>query len=110
MRTTIYEFLMKSKELAGCHQTLSARVGSGDETNILPESGPQFSFGVRAQTMQWDHLHVKQMKGLGTRQEDTYSSSSSLLSTLFRSTAVNPDAGSKFTTSRNMGLGVVFWI
>ena len=52
---------------------------------------------------------VKQIKKPGTRQEGTYSSSS-LLSTLFRSSAVNPDAGSKFTTSRNMGLGVVFWI
>ena len=32
MRTASYEFLMKPKESAGCHQTLSARVGSGDET------------------------------------------------------------------------------
>ena len=28
-----YEFLMKPKESAGCHQTLSARVGTGDETS-----------------------------------------------------------------------------
>ena len=32
MHTASYEFLMKPKESAGCHQTLSARVGSGDET------------------------------------------------------------------------------
>ena len=33
MHTASYEFLMKPKESAGCHQTLSAQVGSGDETN-----------------------------------------------------------------------------
>ena len=33
MHTASYEFLMKPKESAGCHQTLSARVGSGDETS-----------------------------------------------------------------------------
>ena len=32
MHTASYEFLMKPKESAGCHKTLSARVGSGDET------------------------------------------------------------------------------
>ena len=32
MHTASYEFLMKPKESAGCHQTLSARVESGDET------------------------------------------------------------------------------
>ena len=32
MHTASYEFLMKPKESAGCHQTLSAQVGSGDET------------------------------------------------------------------------------
>ena len=32
MHTASYEFSMKPKESAGCHQTLSARVGSGDET------------------------------------------------------------------------------
>ena len=42
--------------------------------------------------------------------DTTTHSSSSLLSTLFRSTAVNPAAGSKFMTSRNMGWGVVFCI
>ena len=36
MHTASYEFLMKPKESAGCHQTLSARVGSGDETSIIP--------------------------------------------------------------------------
>ena len=35
MHTASYEFLMKSKESAGCLQTLSTRVGSGDETNRL---------------------------------------------------------------------------
>ena len=33
MHTASYEFLMKPKESAGYHQTLSAWVGSGDETN-----------------------------------------------------------------------------
>ena len=33
MHTASYEFLMKPKESAGCHQTLSAQVGSGDETS-----------------------------------------------------------------------------
>ena len=33
MHTASYEFLIKPKESAGCHQTLSSRVGSGDETN-----------------------------------------------------------------------------
>ena len=33
MHRASYEFLMKPKESAGCHQTLSARVGSGDETS-----------------------------------------------------------------------------
>ena len=33
MHTASYEFLMEPKESAGCHQTLSMRVGSGDETN-----------------------------------------------------------------------------
>ena len=37
MHTTSYEFLMKPKESAGCHQTLSARVGSGDETKCQQE-------------------------------------------------------------------------
>ena len=32
MHTASYEFLMKPKDSAGCHQTLSVRVGSGDET------------------------------------------------------------------------------
>ena len=34
MHTASYEFLMKPKESAGCHQTLSTRVGSGDETTL----------------------------------------------------------------------------
>ena len=34
MHTASYEFLMKPKESAGCHQTLSVRVGSGDETTL----------------------------------------------------------------------------
>ena len=32
MHTVSYEFLMKPKESAGCHQTLSSRVGAGHET------------------------------------------------------------------------------
>ena len=32
MHTVSYEFLMKPEESAGCHQTLSSRVGSGHET------------------------------------------------------------------------------
>ena len=35
MHTASYEFIMKPKESAGCHQTLSAQVGSGDETSIV---------------------------------------------------------------------------
>ena len=37
MHTASYKFLMKPKESAGCHQTLSARVGSGDETTTVAE-------------------------------------------------------------------------
>ena len=37
MHTASYEFLMKPKESAGCHQTLSTRVGSGDETTTSYE-------------------------------------------------------------------------
>ena len=32
MYTASYESLIKPEESAGCHQTLSSRVGSGDET------------------------------------------------------------------------------
>ena len=32
MHTASYEFLMKLEESAGCHQTLSSWVGSGDKT------------------------------------------------------------------------------
>ena len=32
MHTVSYEFLMKPEESAGCHQTLSSRVGAGHET------------------------------------------------------------------------------
>ena len=39
MHTASYEFLMKPKESAGCHQTLSARVGSGDETSGVAKLG-----------------------------------------------------------------------
>ena len=44
MHTASYEFLIKPEESAGCHQTLSARVGSGDETtavSILPSLVPR---------------------------------------------------------------------
>ena len=34
MYTASYEFLIKLKESAGCHQTLSAQVGSGDKTMV----------------------------------------------------------------------------
>ena len=37
MHTTSYEFLMKPKESAGCHQILSSWVGSGDETTLFVE-------------------------------------------------------------------------
>ena len=36
MHTVSYEFLMKPKESAGCHQTLSSLVGSGHETTLHP--------------------------------------------------------------------------
>ena len=36
MHTASYEFLMKPEVSGGCHQTLSVRVGSGDETNFIP--------------------------------------------------------------------------
>ena len=36
MHTVSYEFLMKPEESAGCHQTLSSRVGTGHETNTTP--------------------------------------------------------------------------
>ena len=36
MHTVSYEFFIKPKESARCHQTLSPRVGSGHETNIVP--------------------------------------------------------------------------
>ena len=41
MHTASYEFLMKPKESAGCHQTLSARVGSGDETTVWNDHLPK---------------------------------------------------------------------
>ena len=34
MHTASYELLLKPKESARCHQTLSARVGSGDKTRL----------------------------------------------------------------------------
>ena len=34
MHSASYEFLMKPKESARCHQTLSSQVGSEDETNL----------------------------------------------------------------------------
>jgi len=38
MHTASYEFLMKPKESAGCHQTLSVWVGSGGETTSKADS------------------------------------------------------------------------
>ena len=46
MHTASYEFLMKPKESAGCHQTLSARVGSGDETKAREELRLEFHYQV----------------------------------------------------------------
>ena len=37
MHTASYEFFVKPKESAGCHQILSSWVGSGDETTLLVE-------------------------------------------------------------------------
>ena len=51
MHTASYEFLMKPKESARCHQTLSARVGSGDETSIYEECVSKYSNKTEA------HLH-----------------------------------------------------
>ena len=54
MHTASYEFLMKPKESARCHQTLSARVGSGDETKreqapINPLSPPSLAVRLRSE-------------------------------------------------------------
>ena len=54
MHTASYEFLMKPKESARCHQTLSARVGSGDETKreqapINPLSPPSLAMRLRSE-------------------------------------------------------------
>ena len=38
MHTVSYEFLMKPEESAGCHQTLSSRVGAGHETSSSKDS------------------------------------------------------------------------
>ena len=72
MHTASYEFLMKPKESAKCHQTLSARVGSGDETKreqapINPLSPP--SLAVRL-TCDWSRatgsgVHVLREGGSG---------------------------------------------
>jgi len=48
MHTASYEFLMKPKESAGCHQTLSSRVGSGDETTL--QSNPH--------DLPYDQIHM----------------------------------------------------
>ena len=40
MHTASYEFLMKPKESAGCHQTLSTQVRSGDETRPSADCFP----------------------------------------------------------------------
>ena len=51
MHTASYEFLIKPKESAGCHQTLSARVGSGDETTALDlASNPGFTFRISSRS------------------------------------------------------------
>ena len=38
MHTASYEFLMKPEKSAGCHQTLSTRVGSGDKNREMRRS------------------------------------------------------------------------
>ena len=43
MHTVSYEFLMKPEESAGCHQTLSSRVGAGHETRSGPAMGTRLS-------------------------------------------------------------------
>ena len=50
MHTASYEFLMKPKESAGCHQTLSARVGSGDETMVHQTVSPRERVGSGDET------------------------------------------------------------
>ena len=42
MHTASFEFFMKPKDSAGCHQTLSVRVGSGDEIVFTPPSLKSF--------------------------------------------------------------------
>ena len=60
MHTASYKFFMKPKESAGCHQTLSARVGSGDETTPK-RSGDlvkalHYHMGVAAKTRLFSRL------------------------------------------------------
>ena len=45
MHTVSYEFLMKPEESAGCHQTLSSRVGAGHETRIRGNEGERRGVG-----------------------------------------------------------------
>ena len=60
MHTARYEFLMKPKESAGCHQTLSARVGSGDGTTSKQAS---IHTHVRdAVTLVWGSLRLAPIK------------------------------------------------
>ena len=56
MHTASYEFLMKPKESAGCHQTLSARVGSGDETTVTHVSGQGIVCGREVFIIHYDDV------------------------------------------------------
>ena len=55
MHTVSYEFLMKPKESAGCHQTLSSRVGAGHETT--PEEVVQV-YGLCIRTLRLPVISV----------------------------------------------------
>ena len=52
MHTASYEFLMKLKESAGCHQTLSMQLGPGDETVV-----------GQADTQKGTSPHMMQIRG-----------------------------------------------
>ena len=46
MHAASYEFLMKPKDSAGCHQTLSVWVGSGDKTTSNHALLPRYQSGI----------------------------------------------------------------
>ena len=61
MHTASYEFLIKPKESAGCHLTLSVRVKSGDETR----SGDETT--IRDAGMEWNGTRNVVQYGRGSR-------------------------------------------